>query len=76
VVDPNREVEQAVAALTAEILKLSPLEGDPRDALSITVENALSRLAIAILAQATQPPAGLPPAQPIDPLPPALSSAN
>jgi hypothetical protein len=54
VVEPNREVEQAVSALTVEVLKLSPLEGDALDALSITIENAFSRLALAILAQSNQ----------------------
>ena len=75
-VETNREVDQAVAALTTEILKLSPLEGEARDSLSITIENAFSRLAIAIMAQASQSPAGLPPAQTLDPLPPALTSAS
>ncbi|MEX2172727.1 MAG: hypothetical protein WD872_00110 [Pirellulaceae bacterium] len=49
----NREVEQAVSALTTEILKLSPLEGEARHALSVTIENALSRLALAIVAQSS-----------------------
>lgn len=47
----DREVDLAVTALTAEILKLTPLEGDARAALSVTIENAISRLALAILAQ-------------------------
>ena len=53
-VGPNREVDQAVSALTAEILRLSPLEGEAQSALSITIENALTRLALAILAQSNQ----------------------
>ncbi len=52
--DQNREVDQAVSALTTEILKLSPLEGDALQALSVTIENAFSRLALAILAQSNQ----------------------
>ena len=52
--EPNREVEQAVSALTTEILKLTPLQGDELAALSITIENAFSRLAVAILAQSDQ----------------------
>jgi hypothetical protein len=54
VVEQNREVEQAVSALTTEILKLSPLEGDALQALSVTIENAITRLAVAILAQSNQ----------------------
>ena len=54
VVGQNREVDQAISALTAEILKLSPSDGAVRDALSITIENAFSRLALAILAQSNQ----------------------
>ena len=50
-VEPNREIEQAVSALTTEILKLSPLEGDAKQALNVTIENAFSRLALAIIAQ-------------------------
>jgi hypothetical protein len=49
--ESTREIEQAVSALTVELLKLSPLEGEARAALSVTIENALSRLALAILAQ-------------------------
>ena len=44
-VEQNREVEQAVSALTTEILKLTPLDGDAAGALNITIKNALSRLA-------------------------------
>jgi hypothetical protein len=51
----NSEVDRAVSALTAEILKLTPLEeGDDRTALSITIEGALGRFALAILSQANQ----------------------
>ena len=53
-VENERELDQAVSALTAEILKLSPLEGEARELLSVTIENAFSRLAHAILAQAGQ----------------------
>ena len=53
-VEQNREVEQAVSALTTEILKLSPLEGDAKQALSVTIENAFSRLALAIMAQSNE----------------------
>ena len=53
-VEHDREMDQAVSALTAEILKLSPLEGEAREILSVTIENAFSRLALAILAQANQ----------------------
>ena len=52
--DQNREVEQAISALTTEIVKLSQLEGDALNALSTTIENAISRLALAILAQSNQ----------------------
>ena len=52
--EESREVEQAVSALTTEILKLSPLEGDAKDALSITIENAFTRLALAIMAQSNE----------------------
>jgi hypothetical protein len=54
VAEQNREVEQAVSALTTEILKLSPHEGEALTTLSVTIENALSRLALAILAQSNQ----------------------
>jgi len=54
VVDENREVEQAASALTTEILKLTLLEGEALAAVSITIKNAVSRLAIAILAQSNQ----------------------
>jgi len=54
VVEHDREVDQAVSALTAEILKLTTLDGEARATLSVTIENAFSRLAAAILAQANQ----------------------
>lgn len=51
----NNEVERAVVALTVELLKLSPQEeGVERDALSVTIANAITRLAHAILEQASQ----------------------
>ena len=50
----TRELEQAASALTTEILKLTALEGEARAALGVTIENALSRLALAILAQSNQ----------------------
>jgi hypothetical protein len=53
-VDQIREVDQAVSALTTEILKLSPLEGEALQSLSVTIENAFSRLALAILAQSNR----------------------
>lgn len=53
-VDQNGEVKNAVSALTTEVLKLTALEGDAKDALAITIENAFSRLATAILAQSSQ----------------------
>jgi hypothetical protein len=53
-VDQNGEVRNAVSALTTEILKLTMLEGDAKAALSVTIENALSRLADAIMSQSDQ----------------------
>jgi hypothetical protein len=53
-VEQTGEVERAVTALTCEILKLTPLEGEDKAALSITIENALSRLALAIMGQSSQ----------------------
>jgi hypothetical protein len=53
-VEQSREVEQAVSALTTEIMKLTALEGDALASLSVTIENAISRLAIAILAKSNQ----------------------
>ena len=52
--EQSGEVRQAVSALTAEILKLSELEGDAKAALSVTIENAFSRLADAIAAQSSR----------------------
>lgn len=54
VTEQNREVDQAVSALTTEILKLTPLKGDELAALSISIENAFTRLALAILAQSNK----------------------
>lgn len=53
-VEQNSEVQRAISALTAEILNLSPLEGEAKAALSVTIENAFSRLALAIAAQSNQ----------------------
>lgn len=53
-VEQNGEVKSAVSALTAEILKLTALEGDAKAALNVTIENAFSRLADAILSQSHQ----------------------
>ncbi len=50
-VEQSRELDQAISALTTEILKLSPLEGEAVEPLNITIRNALSRLALAIVAQ-------------------------
>jgi hypothetical protein len=47
-VEPSGEVKNAVSALTTELLKLTALEGDAKAALSVTLENALSRLADAM----------------------------
>ena len=53
-IEQSSEVTQAVSALTTEILKLSPLEGEDKVTLGVTIENALTRLALAIAAQADQ----------------------
>ena len=53
-VEQNGEVKSAVSALTAEILKLTALEGDAKAALNVTIENALARLADAIMSQSNQ----------------------
>jgi len=53
VIEQGREVEQAVSALTTEIVKLSSLQGEELANLSITIENAISRLALAIMAKTT-----------------------
>jgi len=52
--ESNSEVTNAVAALTAEIMKLTALEGEAKALLAVTIENAFSRLAVAILAQSRQ----------------------
>ena len=73
--DTSREVEQAISALTAELLKLSPLEGEARTALSVTIENAISRLTLAILSQNQN--AASPPSEPCpDRMRPALATAG
>lgn len=51
VIEQSSEVGRAISALTEEILKLSPLDGESRAALSVTIENAFSRLALAIAGQ-------------------------
>ncbi len=53
-VEQNGEVRSAVSALTAELLKLTALEGDAKAALNVTIENAISRLADAIMSQSNQ----------------------
>ena len=53
VIEQGREIEQAVAALTTELIKLSPLEGEELGNVRITIENALSRLALAIMAKSS-----------------------
>lgn len=53
-IEQGREVELAAAALTAELLKLSPLEGEALANLSISIENAITRLALAIMAQSSE----------------------
>ena len=53
-VEPSGEVKNAVSALTTELLKLTALEGDAKAALSVTLENALSRLADAMMSQSNQ----------------------
>ena len=52
----NREVDQATAALCAEMMKLSTLDDQANAILSVTIDNALSRFAEAILAQAQNTP--------------------
>jgi hypothetical protein len=53
-VEPSGEVRNAVSALTTELLKLTALEGDAKAALSVTLENAISRLADAVMSQSDQ----------------------
>lgn len=53
-VEQNSEVRSAISALTVEILKLTTLEGDAKAALNVTIENAFSRLADAIMSQSNQ----------------------
>jgi len=72
-IEQNGEVERAVSALATEILKLSPLEGEARDALCVTVENALSRLVIALQAQSASAPAKSMPLPPAEHSPPILT---
>lgn len=75
-IEPNGEVERAVSALASEILKLSPLEGEARDALGVTIENALSRLVIAIQAQSACAPAKPMPLPSAEYAPPPLTGPN
>jgi hypothetical protein len=56
----NREVDLAAAALTKELMKLCPHEEEQRAALAVTIENAISRLAVAILAQSRDTPKACP----------------
>jgi len=72
-IEQNAEVDRAVSALATEILKLSPLEGEARDALCVTIENALSRLALAIMAKQNVHLVGSIPMPPSEQLPPVLS---
>jgi len=51
--EPTREVDHAVSALTTEILNLLPIDDAARATRSITLQNAIARLAAAITAQAT-----------------------
>jgi len=53
VIEQGREVEQAISALTTEIVKLSSLEGNALESLHVTIEKAISRLALAIMAKTT-----------------------
>jgi|GEM_PF-5441640 hypothetical protein len=53
-VEQSGEVKNAVSALTTELLKLTTLEGDAKATLSVTIGNALSRLADAIKSQSDQ----------------------
>jgi len=67
----NGEIDRAVSALTTELLKLSAIEGEARDALCVTLENALSRLALALAA--AQIPASPMPTPPPELSPPILT---
>jgi len=58
----ERELDQATAALTAEILKLSPLDGQAREDLQVTIQNAFARLVLAIMAQSRAEHENAPPA--------------
>lgn len=53
-IEPGREVEQAISALTTELIKLSPLQGDELANVSIAIENAITRLTLAIMAKTTE----------------------
>jgi hypothetical protein len=58
--ETNREVDQAVAALSAEILRLLPIDEAARSSSGITLQNAISRLATAIVCHSNQMPGNLP----------------
>ena len=46
----NSEVKYAISALTTEIMKLTALEGEAHVALSLNIEKAMTRLAVALVA--------------------------
>ena len=58
----ERELDQAVETLTAEILKLSPLEGQAREDLHVTIQNAVTRLVLAIISKTLAEHENAPPA--------------
>jgi hypothetical protein len=47
----NREVDQSVTALATELTKVSELDVEEKAALCLVLENALARLAVAIIAE-------------------------
>lgn len=53
--DQDRELNSAIEALTAELLKLSPTEALERDNLQATIAGAVKRLALTILTLANSP---------------------
>jgi hypothetical protein len=67
----NGEVERSVSALAAELIKLCALEGEARDLLSVTIENAIMRLVLAI--QLQQSTAVVSPESPADLCPAPLT---
>jgi hypothetical protein len=70
---PSAEIDRAVSALATELIKLTPLEGVARDTLCVTVESALSRLVLAILAHSNDSPEKLMPASAPEHSPPILT---